>query len=255
MASENQNTTQGSGNNSNWNTRNLIAGGITLVTLLATIFVAVKAMCLGLKEGLDFVGKSLLPLWGTWIGTILAFYFSRENFEAASKSYQNVIKSLSPEEKMASIKVIDVMIPYDRIVFLSYPQDKTKKLMEEILKDGRFQAYNRYAVFKDDRSVFKMIHRSMIDRFISEKLSQGKTPDEIKQLTLEDILTTDIAEIKNTLDNSYKLIYSKATLFEAKQAMDEKKECLDVFVTENGKKGEAVLGLITNNLILEKIKG
>lgn len=35
---------------------------------------------------LQYVFGALLPLWGTWIGTILAFYYSKDNFESASKS-------------------------------------------------------------------------------------------------------------------------------------------------------------------------
>ena len=235
--------------------RNFIAILMTLIVVSATVVVAIIAISKGDKlEGVDFIAKTLLPLWGTWIGTILAFYFSRENFEAASKSYQNIIKSLTPDEKMAAMKVNDVMIPVDRIVFLIYPDDKDKKLMDDILKDGRFQAYNRYAVLNTNHTVYKMIHRSMVDRFISEQVVSGKTPDEIKLLTLNDLLNTTLDEIKNTLENSFQIIKKSSTLLEAKQSMDEKKECLDVFVTENGSKDEPVLGLVTNNLILEKIK-
>ncbi len=235
--------------------RNFIAILLTVIVVSATVAVAIIAINKGDKlEGVDFIAKTLLPLWGTWIGMILAFYFSRENFEAASKSYQNIIRNLSPDEKMASIKVVDVMIPFERIVFLSYPADKDKKIMDDILKDGRFKAYNRYAVFDANNTVFKMIHRSMFDRFIAEQVSTGKTREDINKLVLEDILNTDIPEIKSTLENSYQLINKNATLLDAKRAMEEKKECLDVFVTENGKKDEQVIGLITNNLILEKIK-
>ncbi len=38
------------------------------------------------ERNLDFIGQSLLPIWGTWVGTVLAFYFGKSNFDAASKS-------------------------------------------------------------------------------------------------------------------------------------------------------------------------
>jgi hypothetical protein len=250
-----QDNPEKNGSNSILLARNFIAIALTVIVVGATVAVAIIAIYKGDKlEGVDFIAKTLLPLWGTWIGTIMAFYFSRENFEAASKSYQNMIKRLTPDEKIAAIKVSDVMIPYEQIVFLTQPADLGKKLINEILKDGRFQVFNRYAVFNADHTVNKMIHRSMIDRYISQHVDLGTTPDEIKLLTLQDFLKTDIPEIKMTLEHSYKLISRNATLLEAKQAMDEYKECLDVFVTETGSRGP-VLGLITNNLILEWIKG
>ena len=38
------------------------------------------------KDTTQLLLSSLLPLFGTWVGTLLAFYFSRENFKAAAES-------------------------------------------------------------------------------------------------------------------------------------------------------------------------
>ena len=99
--------------------RNVIAFLITLVILVATVYVAIVAVRISSEqdrmEGLKFVAQTLLPLWGTWIGTILAFYFSRENFDAATKSYQNIIESMKPEEKIAKIMAKDAMLPLEKI--------------------------------------------------------------------------------------------------------------------------------------------
>src|SRR5262249_33614331 len=42
----------------------------------------------------------LLPVIGAWVGTVLAFYFGQVNFEAASKSAANLVRQLSPREKL-----------------------------------------------------------------------------------------------------------------------------------------------------------
>src|SRR2546429_9060008 len=42
----------------------------------------------------------LLPVIGAWVGTVLAFYFGKENFEAASRSAANLVRQLSPREKL-----------------------------------------------------------------------------------------------------------------------------------------------------------
>ena len=42
----------------------------------------------------------LLPVIGAWVGTVLAFYFGQGSFEAASKSAANLVRQLSPREKL-----------------------------------------------------------------------------------------------------------------------------------------------------------
>ena len=39
----------------------------------------------------QYIFGALLPLWGTWIGTILAYYYSKENFESANKNVQQIV--------------------------------------------------------------------------------------------------------------------------------------------------------------------
>ena len=34
--------------------------------------------------------SALLPLFGTWVGTILAFYYTKESYQAASQGYRCV---------------------------------------------------------------------------------------------------------------------------------------------------------------------
>ncbi|PYJ66774.1 MAG: hypothetical protein DME76_16260, partial [Verrucomicrobia bacterium] len=47
-----------------------------------------------------YVLDVLLPVIGAWVGTVLAFYFGQVNFEAASKSAANLVRQLSPREKL-----------------------------------------------------------------------------------------------------------------------------------------------------------
>ena len=233
--------------------RNIIALTITLISIAATLIVAFRVLFCNVPSndpGLDFIGKSLLPLWATWIGTVLAFYFSKENFEAASKSYQNIIKSLTPEEKMASIPAINAMLPYEKITHLTYPAD-IKKTLTNILADPDFKDYSRYAIFDEKKLFYRMIHRSTIYRYRSDLVDLGKKPEEINKVTLEEMLTKCSPEISSMLDRGYNFVPRKATLLDVKTAMDAMKECQDVFITENGKKDEPVLGLITNVRLMD----
>ena len=45
----------------------------------------------------DILGM-LLPVLGTWVGTVLAFYFSKENFIAAAQQTSNLVRQLTPEQ-------------------------------------------------------------------------------------------------------------------------------------------------------------
>ncbi len=237
-------------------TRRAIAIGITGLILLGTVGIAIIAIVLYWNDttdrgkGLQFVGQTLLPLWGTWIGTVLVFFFSRENFEAASKSYQNIIDKLSPEEKMAKMNVAEVMLPVGKIIHLTYSKD-SKRTLFDILDDPAFKEYNRYAVFTDDMKLFKMIHRSTFNAFIAERIVNKDSVEAIRKYTLEDMMNTASPQIRRMLDLGFNFVKKDATLLDAKKAMDVIGECLDIFVTENGKKEEPVIGLVTNNKILQ----
>lgn len=58
------------------------------------------------KDKIMTIFTTVVAVVGTWVGTILAFYFSRENFEAAAKSSAAttaaLVKQLTPSEKLAA---------------------------------------------------------------------------------------------------------------------------------------------------------
>jgi hypothetical protein len=228
---------------------------IVIGTLAIGVFLLVAEICFDRgNNGTSFVTQSLLPLWGTWVGTILAFYFGKSNFEAVSRSYQEVIKKLTPEEKIASMKVKDVMIPFDKIVALTYEKDKDRKL-EDILNIEAFKQRSRYAVFHEDGTLAYIIHRSEFTCYISDSVFKGRQIDEVKATSLEKFIHDGLnAAEAPTWVTAVAFVSATANLLEAKQAMDAVKKCHDVFITLNGEKTEPVLGLITNSMILELAK-
>jgi hypothetical protein len=237
--------------------REMITKIVTIAVVSITIVIALILVIYPLLKGedldLDFIGKSLLPLWGTWIGTVIAFYFGKANFDAATKTYQETIKALSPEEKIAQLFVKDIMIPVDKLQYLILEEEK-ENTIKSILALPRFALFNRFAVFEANRILKCIIHRSTFNQFIVNKLNASIDKTIIDKLTLQDIVDEQSPEIKNMLSNGFNFININANLLEAKKAMDVMPECLDVFVTETGRSTEPVLGLITNNMIFEKLK-
>jgi hypothetical protein len=221
-------------------------------TTLIIGFVVLKKSYGSTEFDLSFIGQTLLPLWATWVGTILAFYFGKSNFEAATKSYQDIIKSLTPEEKMASIKVQNVMIPFNQIEHIQYKEPYKEKI-EDILKNPKFKEYNRFAFIDESKILKYMIHKVQFTNYVASKAFEKElAKDDVINLTFDKF----IAENK---DNNYVLntstfISLTSNLLDAKQKMDSIKECQDVFITQTGKDTEPILGLITNNIILDNAK-
>src|SRR6266576_4938414 len=92
-------------------TRELIAITVTFVSLLAVIiltFVTIRTSDRA-SDTARQVLATVLPLIGTWVGTVLAFYFSKENFEAAARSVADLAKHVSPQQKLQSVTVQEKM--------------------------------------------------------------------------------------------------------------------------------------------------
>jgi hypothetical protein len=239
----------------NYNVRNFIAISVTGLVLVATILIAGFMLIKNMDNKMDFIGKSLLPLWGTWVGAVIAFYFGKENFDVANKSVQQVIDKLTPDEKIAKIPVKDVMIPLKEIKFLFYEEYFDKKILD-ILKREEYDQFNRVAFLAKDNNALKyIIHKSILTLFITETLKNDENAD-LKTLTLQQLVEYNVpnSKIPNYIKWGAKFVSVNATLLEAKYKMESVDECQDVFVTENGKEKEPVIGLITNKEISQNSK-
>src|SRR5690349_2815381 len=100
--------------NTSW-TRHILAISIISLSVLGiasfagiAIYMAPSADRL---ETSQMVFTSVLPLFGTWVGTVLAFYFARENLQSATESTQKILsRALNPH----ATPVTDVMIDMSR---------------------------------------------------------------------------------------------------------------------------------------------
>jgi hypothetical protein len=197
-----------------------------------------------------------LPVLGTWVATVLAYYFHKENLDAATKSITDVVKYLTPQEKLQSISVKDKMIPKDKIVHGKLPADKiifSKVLQEMDTKDKG----DRYPIFDEDDHLIKfMIHRSWIDKYLTEQALKGLSSVDLSQKTLKNILDNpdDNTKYGKPFQSSFATVRENATLLDAKTQMDQAPDCQDVFVTKGGTKDDDVVGWITNVIIADNSK-
>ena len=226
-----------------------IAGGG--VVILAFLMIYLPADPRERKDAAQLVMTGVLPLLGVWVGTILAFYFSKENLQAATESFTKVAGLRPPEEKLKGIPVKTVMIKKDEMTLKTLPADKINLVatLQEIKTTGKGL---RLPILDDQNRVVYMVHKSAIDSFIAT-MATSSPPPKLEDLTLKDMLDKG-GDLKNWLEGSFVFVKESANLDEAKAAMERTKGCQDVFVTAGGTKDEAVLGWITNEIIQKNAK-
>ncbi len=200
---------------------------------------------------IQYVFGVLLPLWGTWIGTILAYYYSKDNFESANKSVQQIVDKFTSEKKLQSVKAKDVMIDREKLIVqvLSQTEDLSKfKLKEDCLDFLKANKIRRVIILDDKDCAKYVIHRDLISYFIS---SESLVDNSVKGYTLKDMYEKSSTDIKSTFDNSVKFIGEDSSLLEAKNIIQQNKLCQDVFITKNANANEPILGWITDITIAE----
>jgi hypothetical protein len=222
-------------------------------TLIALVVVGASLLCIGVISGVAIglahdragvsrlVFTSVLPVLGTWVGTVLAFYFARENLEAATSN------ALALTGREREVKVTDVMI--HEADFVAYDLGTGEKAedvkvsvlrakMQEIAPPSR-----RLPIRDASRAVIYVIHDSTLSAFADK---QGKTIDDIADMTVANLLADD--EYKKIIEaNGF--ISQNSTVAEARRVMASIELCNDVFVTPTGKRDERAVGWLTNTLL------
>jgi hypothetical protein len=208
-----------------------------------------------LKEAAQLIFTSILPLLGTWVGTVLAFYFTKESLEAANRTTLETIRSVS--QRLEGTRVADKMIPASAIIHATIPagnkiNDLTIKEVEQLfdkpLPNG--QKITRLLVVDSDGACGGIIHRSVWMEMLNLGLKQTTpvvpatdTITRLLELPYASPVSKNFGEfIKATL--AY--VGLDRTVADAKAAMEATPQCQDVIITATGKREEAMRGWISN---------
>lgn len=246
--------------NSGWDARFLLAISIVVLSIGGAFgmaaYILIRDSTLNTAQ---YVFGAILPLLGTWVGTVLAYYFARENFESASRSVREMAKQVTSVEKLKSIIIKDVMIDIGKAV--TYILDKPEKdiKLKPDLIDAKLEKENkeRLPILDTQGRIKYMAHRSLFDKFIVQEVAKANVQGagkakKLEELTLQDML--DDAKYKDVLRGSFKTLLEKSNLAEAKILMDKVKICSDVFATEDGTPNTKVVGWVTNVIVEEQSK-
>jgi hypothetical protein len=208
--------------------------GVVVISALAIGFANNKS------EASQLVFSAVLPLFGTWVGTVLAFYFARENLEAATQSTL-ALTGRETETPAAQVMIREAdFIAYDlgtADAVETVPLAAVRAKMRELTPPSR-----RMPIRDAAGAIICVIHDSTLTAYAE---SQGQTSEELDR-TLGDMLSDP--EYK-ALVEAIGFIPEKATIGDARRVMSSIENCNDVFVTATGKREERAVGWLTNTLL------
>jgi len=212
----------------------ILSFSMSAITLLA-LFVIWKQP----DEGKN-IFNIVLPVFASWVGTILAFYYGKDNFESANQQVRELVRKLTPEERSKTI-VSSIMRYLDNMVYFEIPSGQTEQDIKlSQLNDLLVNSTSRLPVV-DAQSIPKyMLHESSIDKYLA---SDGSTLDDTFQQFLD---KQKEAGFDYSLNNGYVIVSENSTLSEAKRKMEGYKSCQDIFVTKDGKRDEPLKGWMSN---------
>ncbi len=104
---------------------------------------------------------------------------------------------------------------------------------------------SRTPVLGEGATAQYMVHRSMIDRFVSDQAIAGGN---VQELTLANILAEQ--DLGKLFSESFAVVGTSTNLADAKSAMTEINDAQDVLVTEDGTRESAVVGWLTNTMFV-----
>jgi hypothetical protein len=157
---------------------------------------------------------------------VLAFYFSKENYQAAANQSAALVRQLTPDQRLQSIPASAAMISMDKADVFPLKGAERDVLIRRDIVEGFFDKKKRNrAPFVVDGKVKYVVHRSFFADFVMSNAFAKADPD---KLSLQDFLASDNNKGKA---EAFKTIGKTDTLADAKARMDT--DCLDVFVTES----------------------
>lgn len=213
--------------------------GIVVVSVVAISFASTDTR----PEMARLVFVSVLPLLGTWIGTVLAFYFAKDNLQAASQTTLDALKLVGTFSEDTPVEQVmtplSKMNPVRRVANLD---DADKLVLSELHASIRATQNSRVPILNNGEIALLIIHEPDIDKYAQSR------PVRVESLTADDTVGAlrAIPELRAAVGR-FVVVPRTATLAQARQKMQEVPECKDLFVTHNGERGGKVVGWLTNS--------
>lgn len=241
--------------------------GLVVVAGLAILMPTAKAT--SAKDILTL----LLPVFGTWVGTLLAYYFGKDNYESGARNSEKMARAVGGLEKLRSIAASTKMVALGAIERPDswkdkWPADFGKVVLKNLVTEMKRQRLPLLDVVTG--SAVAMVHKSLITEFLlkqgvdAEAKFKKENPgakvediakagtDAMSAATLKDLLDDKNGHFAKTAKKSFVTVPITATLAEVKEQMDQQSratdvKCEDAFLVASG--SIRVEGWITNDII------
>lgn len=218
--------------------------GLGMVGISAVSWVALSgSTAAGRPEMARLVFASVLPLFGTWVGTVLAFYFVRDNLQAANETTLNTIKAaggLDPQSRVSDIMIVADKIKPKREV--ASDSDARKLLLGDLYKDTQTNDQSRVPILTTAGEPLYVVHVPDMHAYAQQASKSADAFD--ADDTLDALLTIPALR---TAVTSFLVVDPYRSLASVRDHLSSLPECKDVFVTASGRTSERVLGWLTSS--------
>lgn len=241
--------------------RERIGLGVLITSIVAVLSISAIVVVKGNdKETSQNVMHATLPLYGTWVGTILAFYFSRNAFVAASSSsirnaevlmkYNTSLVSAPPPPDNTLAK-ISLKSLGNGLVF---SQNDLGKPLQDVVNDLVSKERYKTIVVDADKKYVDLVYRINASAFLTQSGGNPVQPLPVGSPATAPSLKDYLDWRKKQGDKAQPIIVflpETATLADADAKLKETPGCRDVIVTTDGNTTSPVVVYVTDNDINE----
>ena len=227
----------------------------------------------------------LLPVFGTWIGIVLAFYFSKESMENSSMNLKTLVDHVADSNKRPEDMLTrDVMLTFPSFTFkyvttsAEFEALPIQGLIDMMQETGT----ERLPIIVKGQDTFHfLIYRGTLERYLlsddaktamdasiaaataatnaaaAQAAAAGlpaPAPIAPAPLTIKDLQASTLPLVQEVikLGNAQPFVSINSKVGEVQDMLKSNMLVQDVLVTETGSKKEKVLGWVTDSLIAER---
>jgi hypothetical protein len=192
--------------------------------------------------------NTILPVLSAWGGTILAFYFSRANFEAANTNLRHTIDKLTVDQRLRETPVHRMMVP--RTILRTYVlENASSEDSITIKKLWDFMNSNRVTcvpiVNTNNVVLYVVDYRTLFHCIVQRALSEEEKSPIVRDMRFEQFKNQQVenSSVLSRITN-FVVVSVEANLAEARDKLHEQRAHV-VVVTKGGRKSEPVEGWLT----------
>lgn len=226
----------------------MVVVGVAIVAVISVVALAVPQGDQNRLETTRLIFAAVLPLVGTWVGTVLAFYFTSDNLKAAADAQRSTTEStvsllnrLRPQTPVTAIMLPVAQIDPKRQV--ADDAEAQTLVLDELYTAMQTAHQSRLPIFDANTVALYVVHESDIDKYAAKNagLVAG-------QMGAEQTFATLLAdaELKQAV-TAFAAVSTDAVVGDARSKMDADPALKDLFVTVGGTTATKVIGWITNS--------